>query len=132
MQITFQTHSPKEIKGSFVYERTRKQVKTDAIDNLLIEVAKNVSGQISDEPSQITTFPGIGFSDFYAIGYHSKKTINLQIENSDDSSADPYIIQITFHFDTADSQFIDRRVNEVQSFNLQDKYFYKLDNLLTI
>jgi len=132
MQITFQTHFPKEIKGAFVYERKNGQSLQDAIDALLLEVAQNVSDQISDEPQQITTFPGVRPSDFYAAGYHSKKTITLHIYNMDDILASPVIHRITVHFDTADSHFIENRVNDEQIFQLRGSLFNRLNTLVTI
>lgn len=130
MQIDFQTHYPKQIKGSFIYERTLEQIKIDAIDRLMIEVAENISWQISDESSEINTHSGVSFSDFYASDYHSKKTIKLHLKNKEDNSASPVILPMTVHFDTADFHFIYMRVKDEQIFNLHQSTFNKLNTLI--
>lgn len=130
MQITFQTHSSKSIKGSLVYERTKMQIKTDSIDDLLNEVLQNVSSQISDEPFDITRYSNVSFSEFNFNDYHSRKTIKLHLVNLDNISVSPIMLQITIHFDTADTLFIDRRVKDEQILNLHQPSFNKLNTLI--
>lgn len=131
MQITFQTHYPKQINGSLVYERTHAQIKTDSIDDLLDEAIQNVSKQISDEPTIIIRHPNVTFSDFNFSEYHSKKTINLYLLNVDNYSVSPFTLQITVYFDTADALFIDSRVKDEQTFNLSQTAFNMLNTLIT-
>jgi len=130
MQITFQTHFPKDIKGSLVYERTQTQIKTDSIDDLLVKVAENISNQISNEPAVISQYSNVTFSDFSFSNYHSNKTINLHLENMDDSSARPIVFQIIVYFDTADALLIDQRVMDQQIFTLSQRAFNKLNTLI--
>lgn len=128
MQIIFKTHYP-NIEGSFVYDRTSKE--SASIDEILIEVAKNLSENISAEPKEIKINPNVVLSDFLPPKYHSKKTIKLNFNKLNNSSDFSKIFYITVHFNIVDSQFIGKRIKAEQIFYLNDNVFDLLDTLIT-
>ena len=131
MQIIFQTHFPKNIMGSFVYNRTIKQKGTDCIDDIFIELARALSGYFSLEHSQIESYPHVNISDFSPENFISKKSLKIIFKRMNNDSDELKIFEITFHFNTANNHLINKRINEEQIFHLDDEAFKMLDTLIT-
>ena len=131
MQIIFQTHFPKNIRGSFVYDIFPKSNKDDCFSELFIKLAENLSESLSTEPYKIETYPQVTFSNFI-FDYRSIKKVKIIFKKFDNDSEDSNIFEIMIFFDTADNLLINEKINDEHVFYLKEEPYQLLDHIKTM
>lgn len=137
MQIIFKVTNPRQLTGAFVYQRTNNQTisNLDEIDSALLSWAVRLSASFSTEPYQIESYPSIDNSNFSSHDYNSTKQIKL-IFRCFNKIASNYevdkenISSIKIFFDSADQEYINKSLEEVQYICLSKEAFENLNTLI--
>lgn len=137
MQIIFKVTNPHQLTGSLVYQRTNEQSisNLDEIDTALLSWVGRLSASFSTEPYQIESYPSIDNSNFSSHGYNSTKQIKLIFRcfNKIDSNYEvdkENMSPIKIFFDSADEEYINKSLEEVQYICLSKEAFENLNTLI--